>query len=120
MEKLLKIAIPVCAIALFVLIMNSSFLFQEPGGYQVPSHVQSIEDHVLRSDWTAAGSELGQLDAVIKEKIFPFIQFSVEKDEMIQINLNIARVRGCIETQNIGLAVLYLQEIECHWNNLNR
>ncbi len=120
MNKLLKIALPVAAIGLFILIMNSSFLFQEPDGYHVPSHIQTIEQSVLLGDWNAAESELSEMGSVIKEKIFPFIQFSVEKDELIQIDLNISRVKGCIKARNTGLAVVYLQEIESHWNNLNR
>ena len=120
MKKLLQIVVPVAAIGFFVLIMNSSFLFREPNGYHVPSHIQSIEKSILRDDWSTAESDLTEMDTIIKGKIFPFIQFSVEKDEMIQIDMNISRVRGCMETKNKDLAVVYLQEIDCHWNNLNR
>jgi len=120
MKKLLKVAVPVAVIGFFILIMNSDFLFREPDGYHVPSQIENITESILRSDWSTADTQLNEMDTVLKETIFPLIQFSVEKDEMIQIDLSIARIRGCIQTRNRDLAVVYLQDIKSHWNNLNK
>ena len=60
------------------------------------------------------------MQGVIEKKIFPYIQFSVEKDEMIDLNINIARIRGCIDSKEKSLALIYLQELLNNWYHLNR
>lgn len=120
MKRILLCSIPVVTIGIFIFIMNSSFLFKEPGGYQIPFHIETMEQSVLHDDWNAVDTELTEMNHVIKEKIFPFIQYSVEKDEMLQIDLNISKVRGCINTRNKDMAMVYLQEIENNWDNLNK
>ena len=65
-------------------------------------------------------TEISQMQDVIEKKIFPFIQFSVEKDEMIDLNINISRIKGCIDSKEKSLALVYVQELLNNWHHLNK
>lgn len=120
MKKFILILIPVALIALFILIMNSDFLFEEPDNYHVPAHLETIRQNILADDWAAVGFELEQMDKKFTEEIFPYIQFSAEKDEMNDLDLNLSRLRACIDTKDKSLALVYVEELKNHWENLNR
>jgi hypothetical protein len=120
MKKFLLISIPVATIGVFVLIMNSGFLFERPDNYSVSDHAESIRQSIVNDDWTAVENEINQMKDVIEKRIFPFIQFSVEKNEMIDLDLNISRIKGCIDSKNKSMALVYVQELLNNWHNLNR
>lgn len=120
MKKILLLSVPIITIGIFILIMNSGFLFEKPDNYSVPDHAEIIRQSIINDDWTAVEKEINQMKDVVEKRIFPFIQFSVEKNEMIDLDLNMARIKGCVDSKDKSLALVYLQELKNNWYNLNR
>jgi hypothetical protein len=50
----------------------------------------------------------------------PRIQFAVEKDELMAININLSRLKAFIMTKDKNAALAELYEMWEHWNNLNQ
>lgn len=119
MKRILLISIPVISIGVFVFVMNSGFLFEKPDNYSVPEHAGKIQQCLMAEDWGAVQSEINRMQEVIEKKIFPYIQFSVEKDEMLALDLNISRIKGCIDAKDKNLALVYVQELMNNWHHLN-
>jgi len=120
MKKFILILLPVVLIAFFILIMNSDFLFREPDNYNVPDHLETIRRSVLADDWDTVSFELEKMDKKFTEEIFPYIQFSAEKDEMNNLDLNLSRLRACLDMKDKSLALVCIEELKNHWENLNR
>lgn len=120
LKKILLISIPVLAIIIFVFVMNSGFAFEKPDNYSVPEHAEIIRQSIMNEDWHSVDKEISQMNAVVKNKIFPFIQFSAEKDEMMALDLNISRLKGCVDSKDKSAALIFLQELKNNWFNLNR
>lgn len=120
MKKFILITIPILVIALFILVMNSDFLFEEPDNYDVPAHMEMMKKSILQDDWTSLGFEVEQMDKKFTKEIFPYIQFSAEKDEINDLDLNLSRLRACLDTKDKSLALVYVEEMKNHWENLNR
>jgi hypothetical protein len=99
--------------------MNSGFLFEEPDNYSLPEHAEKVRQSLMADDWGTVESEISAMQEVVEKKIFPYIQFSVEKDEMQDLNLNISRIKGCIDAKDKNLALVYVQELLNNWYHLN-
>lgn len=120
MKRAALISIPVLTIVLFVFVMNSGFLFLKPGGYDLQAHLGKIRKDVLNGDWQSVENEMGRLEYMFGRKILPFVQFSVEKSELQEMEQSIWHIKGCIDSQDRNMALIYLRELEYVWKNLNR
>lgn len=119
-KRVLLISIPILTIVFFILVMNSAFLFLKPGGYDLKSHISLIRQNVLEEDWLSVRYEMERLENKFCKKILPYVQFSTEKSELMDIELNIEQMLGCIDSENKSMALIYLRELEYNWKNLNR
>lgn len=120
MRKFIAVLIPVLILALSVFIMNSSFLFKTPGGYQAEEHIDAMKRSVLNGDWDNVSAEITKMEGVLKKEVFPFVQFSVERDDLNMLDMNIYRIKGTVDAGDKGLALLYLEELRNEWHNLGR
>lgn len=55
-----------------------------------------------------------------EKKDTPRIQFRVESDELYNINLNIARLKGSISSKDKASTLIELNEIMKNWDELTR
>lgn len=120
MKKLTYYGIPILTIALFVLIMNSSFLFKHPGGIDVSTELNGIKQHINNANWPEAAAHTNCMKETVMKEIFPFVQFSVERDDMIHIEMDFSQLRGALEAKDKGLSLVYLQELMNDWDNLSK
>ena len=100
--------------------MNSGFLFLEPDDYDLKSHLGHIRQDVLYEDWLSVEKEMGRLEHMFSRKILPYIQFSAEKSELLDMERGIWHMKGCIDSRDKSMALIYLRELEYIWKNLNR
>ena len=121
MKSLKYYAFVALLFAVFIFIMNSGDLFKKPlgSGDDFMLYMNHLEENISVNDWQTAGINYEKLHRAWK-KIVPRIQYSVEKDEINAIDVNLARLESCITSQDKTLALLELNEAREHWHDLNR
>lgn len=121
MKSLKYYAFVVLLFALFIFIMNGGDLFKKPlgSGDDFMLYMNQLEYNISVDEWQTASATYEKLHRAWK-KIVPRIQYSVEKDEINAIDVNLARLKSCITSQDKTLALLELNEAREHWHDLNR
>ena len=121
MKKFISYAIPIVTLTAFVLLMLGGNYFKKP---QTPSEdviafVEISIAHAKIEEWGMLHQDIVNIDTAW-EKIIPRIQFSVERDEIYNISLNIASLRGSIASEDKTSTLIELNEIIENWNELTR
>lgn len=121
MKKFISFAIPIIALTAFVLLMLGGNYLKKPRNpsEDVIAFVELSIEHVKGEKWDMLHEDISSIDAAWK-KITPRIQFSVERDEIYNINLNIARLKGSADSEDKPSALIELNEIIENWTELTR
>ena len=121
MKKFISFAIPIITLTVFLLIMLGGNYFKKPhaSSEDVIAFVELSIKHVKTQKWDALTSDIEKIDLAWK-KIMPRIQFSVETDEIRNITLNIARLRGSIWSKDKTSTLVELNEIIENWGELTK
>lgn len=121
MKKFISYSIPIIALTVFVLIMLSGNYLKKPrnSSEDVIAYVETSIEHANAEKWAILHKDITSIDYAWN-KIIPRIQFSVERDEIYNISLNIARLRGSIESKDKANTLMELNEIIENWNELTR
>lgn len=121
MRKFWMYTIPALVLVGFMLFMNSGDYLKKPmsANDDVPYHLKQLETDVMREDWQAAGQDLDQLNQAWSQ-VRARIQFSVEKDEVQNINVGLARLEGYLAAEDQSNSLAEISEIREHWININQ
>jgi hypothetical protein len=121
MKKFISFAIPVVTLAVFVLLMLGGNYLKKPRNpsEDVFAFVALSIEHAKAENWDMLNQDIASIDTAWK-KIIPRIQFSVEQDEIYNISLSLARLRGSVESEDKASTLIELNEIIEDWNELTR
>lgn len=121
MKKFISYAIPIITLAIFVLLMLGGNYLKKPHNpsEDVVAFVDVSIQHAKAEKWDMLHQDIIDIDYAWK-KIVPRIQFSVERDELYNISLNIARLRGSVDSEDKTSTLIELNEIIENWNELTR
>ncbi|MGV8983270.1 DUF4363 family protein [Clostridium sp.] len=121
MKKFISYAIPIVTLTAFVLLMLGGNYLKKPhnSSEDVIALVEISIDHTKAEKWDMLQKDITNIDFAWK-KIIPRIQFTVERDEIYNISLNIARLRGSIESEDKSSTLIELNEIIENWDELTR
>ena len=121
MKKFISYAIPIVTLAAFVLIMLGGNYLKKPQSpsEDVVAFVELSIEHAKVEKWDMLQQDIVRIDTAW-EKIMPRIQFSVERDEIYNISLNVARLKGSIASEDKTSTLIELNEIIENWNELTR
>jgi hypothetical protein len=121
MKKFISYSIPIITLAVFVLIMLSGSYFKKPRNpsEDVIAFTQISIVHAKAEKWDMLNKDITSITTAWN-KIIPRIQFSVERDEISNINVNISRLRGSIASQDKSNTLMELNEIIENWHELTR
>lgn len=110
----------VVVLSLFILLMQGGNYLKSPRGENdnVDARMQILEKQIAGQDWEQASDTFQSLNDAWRI-IVPRIQFSVEKDEINAINVNLARLKAYIHFQDQKNSAAELSEAREHWINLN-
>ncbi|MFZ3591640.1 DUF4363 family protein [Bacillus sp. DJP31] len=119
MKKFLLYFIPIFTITSFIFILNSGFWLKKPFGNddQLYEAVHKIEVAVKEKQWDTAKENIEYAETAWR-KIVRRIQFSVEKEYIIDISGTLSRIKGVIEGKDekaIMEETYYFYEL---WDNL--
>ena len=121
MKKIIYYLLPVAMLALFIAIMLSGSYLKQPFGEDdnVPQKIALVKEHVRNADWESAQREQNYLE-IAWGKVTPRIQFSMERNEINQLDVSLARAGAAITAKDQAGALMELEEAARHWHNLGR
>ncbi|MGH4119363.1 DUF4363 family protein [Clostridium sp.] len=121
MKKFISYTIPIITLTVFILLMLSGNYFLKPrnSSEDVIAFAQTSIEHAKAEKWDMLDQDITSIDAAWK-KIIPRIQFSVERDEIYNVSLNIANLRGSIASKDKVSTMITLYEIIENWHELTR
>jgi len=122
LRKLLFYLIPILSLAMFFAIMNGGIILKNSIGerdHHFIKYHNDIINSVKDEQWEQAISDSEKLKAAWKKKI-PWIQFSVERDQINGIDVSLARLKGYLEAKDKAGALAELYEAKRHWDDLGR
>lgn len=121
MKKIVSYLVPVVAIILFIAIMLSGKYLKNPRNpsEDVVGFMQNTINHANEENWGKVEIDIMNLEKAWK-KIEPRIQFSVERDELYNIDVNIARLKGSSISKDKSSTLIELHELLENWDELTR
>lgn len=121
MRKIIVVAIPIAALALFICIMISGSFLKKPFGTKddVAQIIENITEKVNDEAWDEAVAEVDELELAWK-KVIKRIQFSEERDEINFLSSNIARLRGAVSAKDKSDSLMELNDAHNHWKELGK
>ncbi|MBU3179658.1 DUF4363 family protein [Clostridium psychrophilum] len=121
MKKFLSYIIPIITLTAFILIMLGGNYFKKPHNSteDVIAFINISMKDAKVENWDKLRKDVTNIDYAWK-KIIPRIQFSVETDEILDINLNIARLKGSIDSNDKSSTLIELNEIIENWDGLTK
>ena len=121
MKKFISYAIPIVTLGLFVLLMLGGNYLKKPHNpsEDVVAFVNLSIEHAKAEKWNMLQQDIVSIHTAW-DKIIPRIQFSVERDELYNISLNIARLKGSVDSEDKTSTLIELNEIIENWNELTR
>jgi len=121
MRKFMIIVIPIVTLVLFIMVMLSGNVLKQSLGTD-DNMLQSLEtvmQEVNQENWEVADQGADELDKVW-EKVINRVQFSSERDEINDLSVNIARLKGAIQAKDKSIALTELSEAYEHWKGLGK
>jgi len=108
-------------LGLFIAIMLSGYYLKQPFGEDdnVLHQIALVKEQVKNEDWKSAQRELNNLE-IAWRKVTPRIQFSMERNEINQLDVSLARAGAAITAKDQAGALMELEEAARHWHNLGR
>lgn len=121
LTKIISFVIPCVTLVFFVLVMLSGSYLKKPfnPSEDVVKFINSCMSDVKAEHWDDAEKDLKALEKAW-EKITPRIQFSVERDEIYNLSINIARLKGSIGTKDKTSSLMELNETLENWHELTK
>jgi hypothetical protein len=81
-------------------------------------YLERMIENIKGGSWEEASINLKKLKTAWK-KVLPRLQFSIERDEAIEIDVNLARLQGFLSGKDRPAALAELYEVYERWNNLS-
>lgn len=121
MRRFMIIAIPLVTLVLFILVMLSGDILKKPlaGDDNVPQSIETVVQDLKHENWEAAEKSTDHLNSVW-EKVTNRVQFSAERNEIEDLSMNIARLKGAIQAQDKASGLMELSEAYEHWESLGK
>lgn len=119
-NKFIKYLVPVSLLALFVIVMLSGKYLKQPrnSSDDMMAFVYSAIDNCKAENWDQVQYDTDNIKKAW-EKIQKRIQFSVERGQLYDMEINIARIRGAAKARDKNNLMIELTEIIENWNELS-
>lgn len=121
MKKVKMYIIALMILLLFVGIMKSGGILKKPFSKSddVLSYIEALKKDVASENWKQAEIDVIQVKSAwsIVEKR---VQFSVERNDMNEIDISISRIEGALLARDKTSAFIELSQIIRHWNELEK
>lgn len=119
LKRIFAYGLPMVVIVLFILIMLSGSLLKRPFSKSDDfiMHIDSLTQDIKNKDWKSAKTEMNKVDRAWK-LVSIRVQFSEERDQMNEMDINLARIKGAIKVKDKNAAIIEISEAHEHWNDM--
>ena len=119
MKKIISLSIPIAIIVLFNLIMISGTYLKQPFGEKddVLAILEDIKKDINDEDWDSANAGAFRLETAWNI-ITGRVQFSTERDELVEGKTSIESMKGYIEANDKAGSFAEIYEIAEHWSEI--
>ena len=113
------IAIPIVTLIFFIIVMLSGDILKRPLGADdnIPLCIETVVQDIKQENWETASQNTDKLNKVW-EKVVKRVQYSAERDEIDDLSMSIARLRGAIQAEDKATGLTELSEAYEHWKML--
>ena len=121
MKKAVLISIPVLLLGIFIAIMVSGTILKKPMSKKdnMPGYLELVALDIKSENWDKAMEDTKELENAWN-RVVKRIQFSSEIDQIIPISINIARIKGAIESRNNSIGLVELSEAYTRWEEIGK
>lgn len=121
MKKAVLISIPVLLIGIFIAIMMSGTILKKPlnNNDNIPGYLELVAEDITSGNWDKAMEDTEKLEKAWK-KVIKRIQYSAEIDQIIPIDINIARIKGAIKSKDKSIGLVELSEAYSRWEEIGK
>lgn len=121
MKKYSTYILPILGLCLFIAVMLSGKYLKEPlnPSEDIMGFAKATMEDTLNEKWYKVSIDINNIEKAWK-KIAPRIQFSVERDEIYNIGINIARLKGANMTKDKSSILMELNEFMENWDELTK
>lgn len=121
MRKFIYYLIPVIVLGLFAFIMSSGEYLKKARGVEddFVKCLEMVRSNINSAQWDVASINADKLENAWRN-VCRRIQFSAERDEMNQMNVNLSRLKGAISARNRANALMELNEAGMHWESIGK
>ena len=119
MNKYVSYGISALLLLIFIAVMTTGNLLKKPFGEsdQVEKFMGQLEAAISNEEWENAKIVVETLDSAWKE-VRKRVQFSVERDEIIELNRSVARLKGSVNAEDKSNSLIEIYEAKEIWNDL--
>lgn len=112
-------AIPWSCILLFIGIMLSGSFLKQPFSDKdrLLDTMKSLETSINHLDWEKAEEEVNYIEKAWGKVVFR-IQFSVERENMMQVDETISRIKGGVKSQDKNIIMEEIYYFYSLWDHL--
>lgn len=114
--KPIEYLIPTVLLLIFLVIMYSATLFK---GDEIGRQIEGLRMEILQQHWISAEAKLSVLEKEWQQTIMR-IQFGAEREDLNQLNRNLARLKGMIQSKDKDGALAELAEAQYHWTEIGK
>lgn len=121
MRKFLFYLIPIITLITFTIIMNAGNYMKKSRSEldNVLKHIDTTKKSIKTNNWNEARINAEKIEKAW-EKVLPRIQLSVEREQINNFEVTIARLKGFLEAKDKAGCFAELSEAEEHWRDLGR
>ncbi len=108
-------------LGIFIIIMNSGgFLKQSfSENDDVEKYLSQLDRAIVNEQWNKSVLAYNSLYEAWRH-VEKRVQYSVERDKLLDINHGMARLKGCIRRESVDDAVISLEEIKSYWHHVGK
>lgn len=118
-RKWVSYLIPLLTIILFIVVMEGGYYYVTSldDRNTMPDYIQQVNEDLRTDQWDDARESLDRLELEWNKNV-PRIQYHAEMDAIENIEEDIARLKGAIDAQDLGLSLAEISALSEHWENL--
>lgn len=120
-KRVLAYLLPTLIILAFVAILVTGDYLKQPRSEadNVLMYLKQVEQQIIDENWEEANRTLNLLETAFG-KVAPRVQYSVRRDDIVDMERSMSRLRGTIQAKEKGSALTELSETNYHWHTLGK